>query len=667
MNTKTTFDNTMMSDSSVFIIENINEGLTINRDESNDFFLSGIAAKFGVKNNNNRVYEAKEYLPHLEYLNEKIARKQLFGEMDHPQNYDVTLKNVSHIIEGLSFDPQDNTVKIKVRLLDTPCGRIAKTLVEAGCTVSISSRAAGQVNEGNVKLQKIFTYDLVAEPGFSEAMLKRGLNESVDHTLENINESYSKYLQSDSVLNKLTDISESYNFTENVKIYKLNNPSKIQENNNQEMSEFVTKTDFQRYSTSLKKKFTSLSENVREISSTNEADIDVNKLASYTNYLAEELKTTIKYTNYLAGLVENNIGYTQHVAETTNNAIEFSDYLSERLSQNINYSEYLGEKVNQGLNYSEYLSEQITKGLQYSEYLGETLNQGLNYSSYLGDKLNQNIAFSDYISEQVNNVIDFSDYLSENLSRSIKFSDYLGENLDKNIQYADYLAEGLNESIGTPVKKMKTDVDNINESANITVVTKVGETSSIDEIASAVSQLAMTIKSKSAGAVLENQYPFLKLMNESNKKMFLELDSQTKTDVIKVLGSAVWTNEAEIVHLMSAVVNKLNENVPSYIRYMPAQYKEIFESMTEPEKNRIASQANMVQLNTTYQIKSFWDTRDLKGVKERIYENTNINKIQQQVNESQSKEGYVSIQSVQDKQRGYSLDYVNRIGRLAAK
>ena len=186
----TTTDNMMLNESSVFIIEHINEGLSINQTDGSGFYLSGIAAKFGVKNNNNRVYEAKEYLPHLEYLNEKIDRKQLFGEMDHPQNFDVTLKNVSHIIEGLSFDPQDNTVKIKVRLLDTPCGRIAKTLVEAGCTVSISSRSAGQVmNEGTVKLHKIFTYDLVAEPGFSEAILKRGLNEGLSNNFNAITES----------------------------------------------------------------------------------------------------------------------------------------------------------------------------------------------------------------------------------------------------------------------------------------------------------------------------------------------------------------------------------------------------------------------------------------------------------------------------------------------
>lgn len=663
MNPKFNMDKTLLNESSVLIIEHVNEGLTINH-ETSDFFLSGIAAKFGVKNNNQRVYEAKEYLPHLEYLNEKINRKQLFGEMDHPQNFDVTLKNVSHIIESLTFDPTDNTVKIKVRLLDTPCGRIAKTLVEAGCTVSISSRAAGQVmNEGTVKLHKIFTYDLVAEPGFSEAMLKRGLNESIDTPKFNIISESLHSLKDKSILNSLQDVSESYNFGENVKIYKLNNQNSQPENNNTQMQEFVAKADFQRYSTSLKKSFRALSESVTEIKSKN-GEIDVNQLAAYTNYLAEELKNTIEYTNYLAKMVDNNISYTEHVAETTNNAIEYADYLSEKVTQNIQYSDYIGERLNQGLNYADYLGEKVNQNLNYSEYLSEKLNQGLNYSEYLGKQLNESIKYSDYVAEQVNSTIDYADYLSENINKSIKYSEYVAENLDKNIIYADYIAEGVNSALGNPLKKMVKDVKSVNESAAPVIEEKLDDKSSI---IAAVSALAKTIKSKSASAVLESQYPFLKLMTESNKTSFLNLDSQTKTDIVKVLGTAVWTNESEIMNLMNAVVEKKNENVPAYVKYMPAQYKEIFESLNEKERNSLAAQASNVQLHTAYQVKAFWDTRDFRGVRERIYENKNINKIQQQVNESQSKEGYVSLATVQEKQRGYSQSYVDLINRLAAK
>ena len=165
---------TSLPENQVFIIERVNEALNVSKENDGTLILEGICAVFGQRNENNRIYEKQEYLPHLNYLNEKINKGQLFGELDHPQNFDVSLKNVSHVVQGLKFDEPSNTVRIKLKVLDTPCGRIAKTLVESGCTISTSSRAAGQVMEGGkVKLHKIFTYDLVAEPGFSQAALSQ--------------------------------------------------------------------------------------------------------------------------------------------------------------------------------------------------------------------------------------------------------------------------------------------------------------------------------------------------------------------------------------------------------------------------------------------------------------------------------------------------------------
>ena len=207
----------------LFIIERVNEGLNTVKSENGDIVMEGVCAVFDTKNNNNRIYEKAEYLPHLEYLNEKIEKGQLFGELDHPQNFDVSLKNVSHVIEKLWYDQDSNNVKIKVRLLNTPSGQIAKTLVESGCTISTSSRAAGQVaNEGKVKIQRIFTYDLVAEPGFSEAVLRRAVNESFQSNYSMLFESLDN-IKSSSIINKLVDISESLNLAESIKVYKINN------------------------------------------------------------------------------------------------------------------------------------------------------------------------------------------------------------------------------------------------------------------------------------------------------------------------------------------------------------------------------------------------------------------------------------------------------------
>lgn len=631
---------------SVFIIENINEGLKVGRDDSNDIYLEGIAAKFGVKNNNNRVYEKAEYLPHLEYLNEKIKNGALFGEMDHPQNFDVSLKNVSHVIEALYYDPASDDVRIKVRLLDTPLGKIAKTLVEAGCTVSISSRAAGQVlNEGRVKLHRIFTYDLVAEPGFSQARLNRTINESVDG-YSVITESLSN-LKTTSVASKLEDVSEHYKFGSGVKIYKLKENSQPVENNSRSMSEFITKSEFNKYSTAVKKRYDTLSESVQSLQ-VDEKDNTIKQLVAYTNYLAEELKSAIGFSNYLAETLDQSIRYSEHVSERVNNVIDYTDYLGEKTNQSIQFGSYLAEKLNETVNYTEYVGGKLNEQINYANYLAETLDKGINFTNYVG--------------EQVNNVIDYSNYLGEKVTHTIAYGQYVAENLDKNIAFAEYIVEGLNEG-GFATKadpkaateKLNESVRALNESLNI----DVNENSSIDSIVAAVSAVAAKVESNTAEAVLENAYPFLKIMSKEGKANFKSLDASTKTDVVKALGSLVWTNESEINNIIQAVVNKKNENVPAYVRFMPVEYKEIYEAMTDREKSTLAAQAYGFQLASAYQVKNFWQTRNLTGIQERIELNRNQENTQH-LNEGQGKEGYVSLKTVADSMRGYSLDYVNR-------
>ena len=177
----------------VLIVENIDEKLKVKSKTSGNIILEGVCAVFGQKNNNNRVYEKDEYLPHLSYLQDKIEKRQLVGDLDHPPHFDVTLKSASHIIEGLDYDGGDK-VNIKLRILEnTPNGKIAKALLEGGVNLSISSRAAGQVlNEGKVKLHRIFTYDLVGEPGFTEAILKETVSESLKHDFQMLTENIPK-------------------------------------------------------------------------------------------------------------------------------------------------------------------------------------------------------------------------------------------------------------------------------------------------------------------------------------------------------------------------------------------------------------------------------------------------------------------------------------------
>ena len=644
---------TVPKDSEVFIIERINEGLSTTT-SNGDIVMEGTAAVFGVKNNNNRVYEKEEYLPHLSYLQEKIAKGQLFGELDHPQSFDVSLKNVSHVIEALSYDDATNSVKIKLRILNTPAGQVAKALVEAGCTISCSSRAAGQVmNEGKVKLHRIFTYDLVAEPGFSQAILQKSVNESLQTQFTSVFESLDSLKQT-AITNKLSDISEGFNFEDSVRVYRINNSemnTTTQNNNKQMANEFVRKEELNQYSELVKKKFEALQESINKnnsgISALSESS-ESPKLVEYVNYLAGEMEKMVEYTNYLSTMLNKGIGYTEHVAEKVNNVIDYTDYLAEKTEQNIQYSDYLGEKVNQSINYSEYVAEQVEANIKYTEYVAEQADKGIQYA--------------EYVAEQAEKGIKYSEYIGENLEAAIKYADYLGENLEKGIKYSEYIAESMNEkltpSAAVSARKLLADIKNINEGVSY----EVNEESGVDELVSAVDGILGHIKSTSANAVLENRYPFLKLLSESNKQKFFSLDQETKSSIVETMRGAVYFTEAEVINIMEAVLNKTNENVPNYVRFMPEKFKEVFESMTDAERNWIAAQANNFQLNTPYQVKSFWDSRDLRGIYERIAINNSTN---EKINESQGTEGYVSLNKVNESLRGYSNDYIEALKRRA--
>ena len=168
----------MANKNDLLIVEMSSSQLKVAAGENKEYILEGIFGEIDSKNKNNRIYTEDEYVPQIQQLQDKIKSSKLLGELDHPQQFDVSLKNVSHIIEELYYDKDNKHVMGKIRLLDTDAGRQAKALVDAGVPLQISSRAAGAVeSNGKVKIKQLFTYDLVADPGFANAELKR-VNES---------------------------------------------------------------------------------------------------------------------------------------------------------------------------------------------------------------------------------------------------------------------------------------------------------------------------------------------------------------------------------------------------------------------------------------------------------------------------------------------------------
>ena len=415
---------------SVLIVENSNNSLSVNESvEKDKYLLSGIFTEFGIKNRNDRVYTADKFLPCLEELNTRIKDfGVVYGEFDHPDVFDTSLSRASHIIQQTQYVSESNRVEGQIKLLSTYWGNEAKSLVNDGCPIFVSSRAAGVTeNDGTVTLKKLFTYDIVADPGFASAKMNvKPLNESLGYSPES-----------------------------NFRIYEMSDESKINDLFNMNANDFVTKTQLTDYSNYLVNELATTRKEVKK--ALTNGNLSPEKLEQLLEYY-EELNSTneklVKYVDYLAEKVQVVVNdskiikeESQTLKETTDKLIEHNDYLAENLEKSINYAEYLAENLDKNITYSEYLAENLDKNITYSEYLAENLDKNISYSEYLAENLDKNIAYSEYIAENLDKNISYSEYLAEHLDNSIAYSEYLAEHVEGNIAYSEYIAENLDDSI----------------------------------------------------------------------------------------------------------------------------------------------------------------------------------------------------------------------------
>jgi len=154
--------------------------LVENQSGGKDLYMEGIFIQGGVKNQNQRVYPVNEIAKACSNIAEKIKNGySVLGEADHPDDLQVNLDRVSHMITNMYMNENNGIGKLKI--LPTPMGNIVKTLLESHVKLGVSSRGSGNVNEsGGVTDFEIVTVDIVAQPS-APAAYPKSIYERVMH------------------------------------------------------------------------------------------------------------------------------------------------------------------------------------------------------------------------------------------------------------------------------------------------------------------------------------------------------------------------------------------------------------------------------------------------------------------------------------------------------
>ena len=140
-------------------------------------YIEGVFLQGDIKNRNGRMYPVQTLAKEVGRYNESFVKKgRALGELGHPEGPTVNLDRVSHKI--VSLTQEGNNFKGKAQLLDTPMGKIAKSLIGEGVTLGVSSRGVGSLKENSNGCKVVgedfmlaTAADIVADPSAPDAFV----------------------------------------------------------------------------------------------------------------------------------------------------------------------------------------------------------------------------------------------------------------------------------------------------------------------------------------------------------------------------------------------------------------------------------------------------------------------------------------------------------------
>lgn len=537
------------------------------RTEGSDLYLVGEFTTFDVMNRNKRIYKKENYKMVLEQIADKCASGALMGELGHPDGRSLTdLTQVSHVVTKLEIDDTNNCVRGELKLLDTPNGRIARTLVESGVPLFVSSRASGYITKGGVvTLTNLVTYDLVDEPGFANARLTvRDITESLCSECEDsenvaifdaesgcaleaptvpdapaassnqdiLNAINALSTQVQSLANRVTAI-------ESARVSAPTVPASadtkaipatitaIVDSKISEAMEDVYRTIYDMDERRIhESEFKALQESIA-----NRENVTIPALVKYVNYIAEECSKREKYLDYVVNECNKREKYLNHVVESHDaemgKVASYLDYVADNINEGAtgasddkrldiveSYLEHIGLEINKS---ERAINEKLGKFVEYTDYIAKTINEN-----------NQEVEMlQQYINEEVCGALE--DVINENkmYRKEVITSDKKFRSIDESINALDTRLGLFNESVNDRMNSMSI----INDEAEMNDVKKL-----LENIQSRESQVKATA---SAVAATQKENTFLEreekrllsFMHPSVKHIWERFDNSTKMKI----------------------------------------------------------------------------------------------------------------------------------------
>ena len=158
-------------------------------DGKKNYKIRGVFMQADIKNRNGRVYPMEVLTNEVnKYSKNFIQKKRAFGELGHPEGPTVNLERASHLITSLV--PEGKNFIGEAKIMDTPMGKIVKSLMDEGATLGVSSRGMGSLDQKNGAnyVRKDFMLataaDIVADPSAPAAFVE-GIMEGKEWVWDN--------------------------------------------------------------------------------------------------------------------------------------------------------------------------------------------------------------------------------------------------------------------------------------------------------------------------------------------------------------------------------------------------------------------------------------------------------------------------------------------------